>query len=94
LGRTATQHKRSDNRLLTNAVRARQIAHALKLPNMSVVRRLEERIKHGYPRERGGNVYRVTDKVNIPELRNKLRRRMDMVIETAKSLAELSAGAQ
>jgi DNA-binding IclR family transcriptional regulator len=28
--------------------RASQIAHALKLPRVSVVRRLEELIKHGY----------------------------------------------
>ena len=33
--------------------------------------RLEELIKHGYV-ERIGNAYRVTDKVNIPELQNKL----------------------
>jgi hypothetical protein len=44
--------------------------------------------------ERVGNAYRVTDKVNIPELQNKLQRRIDMVTETAKRLAELSAGAQ
>jgi hypothetical protein len=31
------------------------------------VRRLEELIKHGYV-ERVGNAYRVTDKVNIPDL--------------------------
>jgi len=53
------------------------------------VRRLEELIKHGYV-ERGGNAYRVTDKVNIPELQKKLQRRIDMVTETANRLAELS----
>ena len=36
----------------------------------------------------------VTDKVNIPELQKKLQRRIDMVAETAKRLAELNAGAQ
>ena len=40
-----------------------------KLPRISVVRRLNELIKHGYV-ERVGNAYRVTDKVNIPARRN------------------------
>jgi hypothetical protein len=44
--------------------------------------------------ERVGNAYRVTDKVNIPDLQNKLQRRIDMVTETAKRLAELSARAR
>ena len=52
---------------MCSPVRASQIAHALKLPRVSVVRRLEELIKHGYV-ERVGNAYRVTDKVNIPDL--------------------------
>ena len=39
--------------------------------------------------ERVGNAYRVTDKVNIPDLRNKLQRRIDMVTETAKRLSQL-----
>jgi hypothetical protein len=52
------------------------------------VRRLEELIEHGYV-ERVGNAYRVTDKVNIPELQKKLQRRIDMVAETAKKLAEV-----
>jgi DNA-binding IclR family transcriptional regulator len=50
-------------------------------------------VKHGYV-ERVGNAYRVTDRVNIPELQSKLQRRIDMVTETAKRLAELSAEAQ
>jgi len=75
--------------VMCSPVRASQIAHALKLPRVSVVRRLEEMIKHGYV-ERVGNAYRVTDKVNIPELQGKLQRRIDMVTETAKRLAELS----
>jgi hypothetical protein len=41
--------------------------------------------------ERVGNAYRVTDKVNIPELQKKLQRRIDMVTETAKKLSEGSA---
>ena len=79
--------------VMCSPVRASQIAHALKLPRVSVVRRLEELMKHGYV-ERVGNAYRVTDKVNIPDLQNKLQRRIDMVTETAKRLAELSARAR
>jgi hypothetical protein len=52
-------------------VRASQTTHALKLPRVSVVRRVEELTEHGYV-ERVGNAYRVADKVNIPELQNKL----------------------
>jgi hypothetical protein len=40
------------------------------------------------------HAYRVTDKVNIAELQSKLQRRIDMVTETAKRLAELSGRAQ
>jgi hypothetical protein len=40
--------------------------------------------------ERVGNAYRVTDKVNIPDLQKKLQRRIDTVTETANRLAELS----
>ena len=71
-------------------VRASQIAHALKLPRVAVLRRLQELVKHGYV-ERVGNAYRVTDKVNIPDLQSKMQRRIDMVTETAKRLSELSA---
>ena len=69
-------------------VRASQIAHALKLPRATVLRRLQELVKDRYV-ERVGNAYRVTDKVNIPDLRNKLQRRIDMVTETAKRLSQL-----
>ena len=41
--------------------------------------------------KRVGNAYPVTDKVNIPELQNKLQRRIDMVAETAKRLSEMGA---
>ena len=64
--------------VMCSPVRTSQIAHALKLPRVSIVRRLEEMIKHGYV-ERVGDAYRVTDKVNIPELQGKLQRRIDMV---------------
>jgi DNA-binding IclR family transcriptional regulator len=72
-------------------VGASHIPHALKLPRVSVLRRLQEMVKHGYV-ERVGNAYRVTDKVNIPELQKKLQRRIDMVAETAKRLAEVGSG--
>src|ERR1700755_2087162 len=86
-GRISTTNDRSPH-WSNSPVRASQIEHALKLPRMSVVRRLDDLIKHGYV-ERVGNAYRVTDKVNIPELQCKLQRRIDMVTETAKTLAEL-----
>jgi DNA-binding IclR family transcriptional regulator len=74
-------------------IRASQIAHALKLPRVSVLRRLQEMVKHGYV-ERVGNAYRVTDKVNIPDLQQKLQRRIDMVTDTAKRLSELASSPQ
>jgi predicted transcriptional regulator len=77
--------------VMCSPVRASTIAQALKLPRVTVLRRLQEMVKHGYV-ERVGNAYRVTDKVNIPDLKNKLQRRIDMVIETAKKLSELDTG--
>ena len=74
--------------VMCSPVRASQIAHALKLPRATVLRRLQELVKDRYV-ERVGNAYRVTDKVNIPDLRNKLQRRIDMVTETAKRLSQL-----
>jgi hypothetical protein len=71
--------------VMCSPVRASQIAHALKLPRISVVRRLEEMIKHGYA-ERVG--------MNIPDLQKKLQRRIDLVAETAKRLADLTARAR
>jgi hypothetical protein len=46
-------------------------------------------VKHGYV-ERVGNAYRVTDKVNVPDLKNKLQRRIDMIVDTARKLSKLS----
>src|SRR5262252_7237043 len=74
--------------VMCSPVRASQMAHALKLPHATVLRRLQELVKDRYV-ERVGNAYRVTDKVNIPDLRNKLQRRIDMVTETAKRLSQL-----
>src|ERR1700748_2485114 len=74
--------------VMCSPVRASTIASALKLPRQTVLRRLQEMVKHGYV-ERVGNAYRVTDKVNIPALQEKLQRRITMIVETAKELAKL-----
>ncbi len=74
--------------VMCTPVRAGTIAQALKLPRVTVLRRLQDMVKHGYV-ERVGNAYRVTDKVNIPDLREKLSRRIDMIVETARELSEL-----
>jgi hypothetical protein len=79
--------------LMCAPVGASKIANALKLPRVVVVRRLQEMVKHGYV-ERVGNAYRVTDKVNIPDLKNRLQRRVDMIVETAKKLSELGTSSQ
>jgi DNA-binding MarR family transcriptional regulator len=76
--------------VMCSPARASQIAHALRLPRAMVLRRLQELVKHGFV-ERVGNAYRVTDKVNIPDLQNKLRRRIDMITETAKRLSKAEA---
>ena len=72
-------------------VPANRIAQALKLPRAVVLRRLGDMVKQGYV-ERVGNAYRVTDKVNIPDLQQKLQQRIAMITETARKLAELHAG--
>ena len=74
--------------VMCSPVSASKIAKALKLPRVFVVRRLQEMVKQGYV-ERVGNAYRVTDKVNVPDLKNKLQRRIDMIMETARKLSEL-----
>lgn len=74
--------------VMCSPVSASKIANALKLPRVVVVRRLQEMVKQGYV-ERVGNAYRVTDKVNVPDLKNKLQRRIDMIMETARKLSEL-----
>jgi DNA-binding MarR family transcriptional regulator len=71
-------------------VPANRIAQALKMPRATVLRRLQDMVKQGYV-ERVGNAYRVTDKVNIPDLQQKLQQRIAMITDTAKKLAELSA---
>jgi hypothetical protein len=74
--------------VMCSPVHASHIAHALKLPRLTVLRRLQDMVKLGYV-ERVGNAYRVTDKVNIPELQSKLQRRIEMIMETARKLSEL-----
>ena len=76
--------------LMCSPAQVSAIAHALRLPRPTVLRRLQELVKHGYV-ERVGNAYRVTDKVNIPDLDEKLQRRIAMIMETAHRLAELQA---
>jgi DNA-binding IclR family transcriptional regulator len=66
------------------------IARALKLPRVTVLRRLQEMMKQGCV-ERVGNAYRVTDKVNIPDLQDRLQRRIDMITDTASRLAALKS---
>jgi DNA-binding MarR family transcriptional regulator len=74
---------------MCSPVRASTVAQALKLPRATVLRRLEEMIKQGYV-ERIGNAYRVTDKVNIPDLQQRLQQRIDMILETARELSKLT----
>jgi DNA-binding MarR family transcriptional regulator len=69
-------------------VRASTIAQVLKLPRPTVLRRLNDMEKRGYV-ERVGNAYRMTDKVNIPDLKQKLQKRIDMILETARELSKL-----
>jgi hypothetical protein len=47
-------------------------------------------VKRGYV-ERVGNAYRVTDKVNVPDLQEKFQRRIDMLTDTASELSRLRA---
>ncbi|MES1149046.1 MAG: helix-turn-helix domain-containing protein [Bradyrhizobium guangdongense] len=73
---------------MCSPVRATTIAQGLRIPRATVLRRLEEMIKQGYV-ERIGNAYRVTDKVNIPDLQSRLQQRIDMILETAQELSKL-----
>jgi DNA-binding MarR family transcriptional regulator len=74
--------------LMCSPVRASVIAQTLKLPKATVNRRLQDMMKQGYV-ERVGNAYRMTDKVNIPDLQDRLQRRIDMILETARELSKL-----
>jgi hypothetical protein len=48
--------------------------------------------KLGYV-EHVGNAYRMTDKVNIPDLKQKLQQRVDMILATAMELSKLTDNA-
>ena len=54
-----------------------------------VLRRLNDMEKLGYI-EHVGNAYRMTDKVNIPDLKQKLQKRIDMILATARELSNLN----
>ena len=71
-------------------VRASTIAQVLKIPRVTVLRRLNDMVKLGYV-EQVGNAYRMTDKVNIPDLKEKLQQRIDMILTTAAELSKLHA---
>jgi hypothetical protein len=69
-------------------VYASTVAQALKLPRAAALHGLQELIKHGYV-ERVGNAYRATEKVNLPDIGEKMQARIEMIAETARQLAEL-----
>ena len=74
--------------VMCSPVRTSTIAQALKMPRAVVLKRLNDMVKLGYV-ERVGNAYRMTDKVNIPELQEKLDKRVNMIVETARELSKL-----
>ena len=78
--------------VMCSPVRASTIAHTLKLPRATVLRRLNDLEKLGYV-EHVGNAYRMTDKVNIPDLSRKLQQRIDLIVATANELSKLQAQA-
>jgi DNA-binding MarR family transcriptional regulator len=73
--------------LMCSPVRASTIAQVLKIPRVTVLRRLNDMVKLGYV-EHVGNAYRMTDKVNIPDLQKRLQRRVDMILATARELSK------
>jgi len=74
--------------VMCSPVRTSTIAQALKMPRAVGLKRINDMVKLGYV-ERVGNAYRMTDKVNIPDLRDKLQKRMNMIMETAKELSKI-----
>ena len=79
--------------VMCSPVRASTIAQVLKIPRATVLRRLNDMEKLGYV-EHVGNAYRMTDKVNIPDLRHKLKQRIDMIVATARELSKLEVTGQ
>lgn len=74
--------------MMCSPVHASAAAHALKLPRATVLHGLQALIKHGWV-ERVGNAYRATEKVNIPDLADRMQARIEMIAETARRLAEI-----
>jgi len=74
--------------MMCSPVHASAAAHALKLPRATVLHALQTLIKHGWI-ERVGNAYRATEKVNIPDLTDRMQARIEMIAETARRLAEI-----
>jgi len=74
--------------VMCSPVRASTIAQVLKISRATVLRRLNDMVKLGYV-EHVGNAYRMTDKVNIPDLKQKLQQRIDMILATARELSKL-----
>ena len=79
--------------VMCSPVRSSTIAHTLKMPRAVVLKRLNDMVKLGYV-ERVGNAYRMTDKVNIPDLQDKLQQRVNMIMETARELSKLRSADQ
>jgi DNA-binding MarR family transcriptional regulator len=75
--------------VMCSPVRASTISQVLKIPRATVLRRLNDMEKLGYV-EHVGNAYRITDKVNIPDLKQKLQKRIDMILATARELSNLN----
>jgi DNA-binding MarR family transcriptional regulator len=75
--------------VMCSPVRTSTIAQVLKIPRTTVLRRLNDMEKLGYV-ERVGNAYRMTDRVNIPDLKQKLQKRIDMILATARELSNLN----
>jgi hypothetical protein len=77
--------------VMCSPVRASTIAQVLKIPRSIVLRRLNDMEKLGFV-EHVGNAYRMTDKVNIPDLKHKLEQRINMILATARELSKLRGG--
>lgn len=75
--------------VMCSPVRASTIAQVLRIPRATVLRRLYDMEKLGYV-EHVGNAYRMTDKVNIPDMKQKLQKRIDMILKTAMELSNLN----
>ena len=75
--------------VMCSPVRASTIAQVLRIPRATVLRRLYDMEKLGYV-EHVGNACRMTDKANIPDMKQKLQKRIDMILKTAMELSNLN----